>query len=320
VSDGEPLRVGIVGVGAHAVNAILPALPVAGFRLAATCARHLDHAEEVARRFGAERAFDDVDRMLGEFELDAVAVVVPPDQFAPVITACLDAGKPVFTEKPAANDAAEAARLAEHAAATGVPVLVGYMKRFGSAYRTAREIMRRPEFGAPTLGSFTWSMGPFAHRFDLRDWLFENPVHHFDLARFFFGELDDLHAVRGEGPEHTVVVTAKSTSGALISIRANTTGSWEQRNEALEIFGQGHSLFVENLDTCTWRPPERPERVWRPNYTVPLAANMTGATMGFVSELEHFGAVLRDGVPCESDLGSAAATLELTSRIARLVL
>jgi hypothetical protein len=47
---------------------------------------------------------------------------------------------------------------------------------------------------------------------------------------------------------------------------------------------------------------------------------MTGATMGFVSELEHFRAVLVDRVPCESDLASAAATLRLTHRIAELAL
>ena len=158
--------------------------------------------------------------------------------------------------------------------------------------------MGRPGFGAPTLGSFSWSMGPFADRFGMRDWLFENVVHHFDLARFFFGELSDVHVVRGPGREHTVVVSATSESGAVISIRANTTGSWEQRNEAVEIFGEGHSLYVDNLDTCTYRPPERPEQVWRPNYTVPVSANMTGATMGFVRELEHFREVLAEGATC----------------------
>ena len=314
------MRVGAVGVGAHAVNAVLPNVPVAGLELVATCARHLEHAETVGRRFGAEHAFDDVERMLEECELDGVIVVVPPDQFYAVISACIARRVPVFTEKPAANDAAEARQLAEQAADAQVPVVVGYMKRFAGAYRLAKELMGRPGFGSPTLGSFTWSMGPFASRFDMRDWLFENPVHHFDLARFFFGELEDLQVVRGRGDEYTVVVTATSTSGAVVSIRANTTGSWEQRNEAVEIFGQGHSLFVENLDTCTWRPPERPERVWRPNYTVPVAANMTGATLGFVTELEHFRAVVRDGVECESDIASAAATLALTSRIADQVL
>jgi predicted dehydrogenase len=273
----------------------------------------------VGRRFGAELAFDELERMLDETELEGVIVVVPPDQFFGIVQTCVRRGLPVFAEKPAANDAAEARALAAEAEAAGVPVLVGYMKRFAGGYRLARELMSRAEFGAPTLGSFTWSMGPFAHRFGMRDWLFENPVHHFDLARFFFGELDDLHAVRGTGDEHTVVVTATAASGAIVSIRANTTGSWEQRNEAVEIFGTGHSLLVENLDTCTWRPPERPERVWRPNYTVPVAANMTGATMGFVTELEHFREVVRDGVRCESDIASAAATLELTTRIAARV-
>jgi predicted dehydrogenase len=318
--DPGPVRVGVVGAGIHAVNAILPALPAAGLTLAATCARHIGHARAAAERFGAAEAFDDVDRMLGQVELDAIVVVVPPDQFLEVISASIHRGVPVFAEKPGANDAAEAGVLADEAAAFGVPVMVGYMKRFAGAYRRAQEIVRRPEFGAPALGSFTWSMGPFADRFDIRDWLFENPVHHFDLARFFFGDLGRIHVVRGKGREHTVVVTAESASGALVSIRATTTGSREQRNESVEVHGDGHSLVVENLDTCIWRPPTRPELVWRPNYTVPVAANMTGATMGFVPELEHFRRAVVDGVACESDMASAAETLSLTSRIAEQVL
>jgi predicted dehydrogenase len=314
------MRIGAIGVGAHAVNAILPNIPVAGMTLAATCARHLDRAEAVGARFGVARAFDEVERMLEEVDLDGVVVVVPPDQFLGVIQACIRRGVPVFTEKPAASDAAEARALAEEAADAGVPVVVGYMKRFAGGYRTAKEITAKPEFGAVTLGSFTWSMGPFARRFDMRDWLFENPVHHFDLARFFFGELEELHVLRGRGSEHTVVVIATTSSGAIVNIRANTTGSWEQRNESVEIFGEGNSLFVDNLDTCTWRPPKRPELVWRPNYTVPVTRNTTGATMGFVTELEHFRRVVTEGIPCESDIASAAATLELTSRIAEQVL
>jgi predicted dehydrogenase len=313
-----PLRVGAVGVGVHAVNAILPNLPVAGFQLAATCARHLDRAETAARRFGADGAFDSVERMLEVSDLDGVVVVVPPEDFFGVVETCIRRGIPVFAEKPAANDAAEAHALAAQAAEAGVTVMVGYMKRFALGYQRAREVVGRPEFGTPSLGSFTWSMGPFAHRFGMRDWLFENVVHHFDLARFFFGELSDVHVLRGPGSEHTVVVSALSASGAVVSINANTTGSWAQRNEAVEIFGNGHSLYVENLDTCTHRPPERPEHVWRPNYTVPVAANMTGATMGFATELEHFRQVLAEGARCESDIASAAATLDLTGTIARL--
>ncbi len=316
----EPMRVGAIGVGIHALTSILPNLPGAGMTLSATCARHLDRAEAAAARFGARAAFDDAERMLDAVALEGVVVVVPPDQFSSVVRACIRRGVPVFAEKPAANDAAEAADLAAEAAESGVPVVVGYMKRFAGAYRLAKELTAKPEFGALTMGSFTWSMGPFADRFDLRDWLFENPVHHFDLARFFFGELEDIHVRRRKGTEHTIAVLATSESGALMNIRANTTGSWEQHNEAVEIFGEGHSLFVDNIDTCTWRPPTRPERTWRPNYTVPVALNMTSATMGFGPELEHFRRVVTEGIPNESDIASAAATLALTSQIAEQAL
>lgn len=127
------MRVG--GVGVHAANAILPNLPVAGLTLAATCARHLDYAQAAAARFGAERAFDDVERMLEETDLDGVVVVVPPDEFFEVVQACIRRRVPVFAEKPAANDAAEAKSLADEAAQAAVPVMVGYMKRFAGSYR-----------------------------------------------------------------------------------------------------------------------------------------------------------------------------------------
>jgi predicted dehydrogenase len=313
-------RVGAVGVGAHATASILPSLPVAGLRLAATCARHLERAQDAADRFGAPHAFAGVEEMLDRVELDGVVVVVPPDQFFAVLAACLDRGLPVFAEKPAANDGAEADELAARAERAGVPVVVGYMKRFAAGYLRARELASRPEFGPLTMASFTWTMGGFSNRFSFRDWLFENPVHHFDLARFFCGELDELHVLGSGGREYAGAIVARSQSGALVNIRICTTGSWEQRNEAVELIGDGHAVLVENLDTCIYRPPERPEQVWRPNYTVPVQANTTGETMGFVRELAHFRDVVADGVAPQSDIASAAATLRLTTRIAERVL
>src|SRR5262245_21614163 len=213
------MRVGVIGVGIHAQSAILPALPQAGLKLTATCARHLEHAEKVAAVFGAEHSFDDVGRMLDEAVLDGVIVIVPPDQFAGVIRPCMDRRVPIFAEKPAANDADEAQELAHEANRLAVPIVVGYMKRFASAYRKARDITQRAEFGALTMGSFTWSMGSFSDRFSMRDWLFENPVHHFDLARFFFGELGELHVLSRTDREYSVAILGRSESGALVNIR-----------------------------------------------------------------------------------------------------
>ena len=92
----------------------------------------------------------------------------------------------------------------------------------------------------------------------------------------------------------------------------------DQRNEYAEVYGKGHALWVENVDTCIHRPPQRPERVWRPNYTVPVAESSAATIMGFVPELEHFRAVAMDGAENLSDIASAARTLELAERLCEI--
>ena len=131
------MRVAVVGVGRHASRNIYPSLAMAGLEIVAICARHQGRAEAAAARWGARDAFDSAARMLGSVDLDGVVICVQPPEYAPLITLCLQAGKPVFCEKPGASSSAEASELARLSATTAVPVVVGYMKRFAPAYRRA---------------------------------------------------------------------------------------------------------------------------------------------------------------------------------------
>jgi predicted dehydrogenase len=315
-----PLRVGAIGCGAHARGVVWPELPGSGLVLRAICSRRLDSARLAARSFGVRHAFDDVEQMLDEIELDGLVIVVPPEAFGPLVRLAIERSLPAFVEKPAAADASEAAELADYAEQTGARIVVGYQKRFAAAYRRASMVIAEPEFGRPTLASFSWAMGPFLGRFNLREWLFENPVHHFDLARFFLGELSDVdvEAVDADG-EFALLLNARSASGALVAIQANTMASWQQHNESVQIFGRGSSVFVDNVDTCVHRPAAAPESVWRPNYTVPARGNLSGETLGYGSELAHFHAVATGQIGSESDLRSAAETLKLANVIASAV-
>jgi predicted dehydrogenase len=258
-----------------------------------------------------------VHELLARADLDAIVVVLPVSAYGSVVRACLERGLPVFAEKPAAGSANEAAELAECARRGGVPAMVGYMKRFAPAYRRAKALMSEPSFGPPSLVSLRWAVGQYGGSCSLRDWLVENPVHHLDLARFLVGELEDPDVcfARVQGGEFVVAVQARSTSGAVVSLRLCTTASWEHENEAIEVFGRGSSLLVENVDTLRVRPPARPEHVWRPNYTVHGRENQSVFVAGFVPALEHFRAVVTEGVPCESDLENAEKTLRLAEAI-----
>lgn len=319
MSEDGAFRVGVVGVGRHASANLYPNLAGAGLQLVATCARHRERAEAAAARWGAPHAFDSFESMLASVELDGVAICVHAVDYAPVVRSCLEASKPVFCEKPGAASSAEALELAALSAQAGVPVVVGYMKRFAPAYRRAREIVRSAEFGQPSLGAFTFAMGRWPID-DLRDYLIDNPVHHLDLGRYFLGELTDLDAYLTELPQsgHAVAAIARSSSGAVCTFNFCTTASWNQRNEWAEVYGEGHAVWVENVDTCVYRPPEQPQQVWRPNYTVPWGDTSSAIMMGFLPALEHFRLVARGQEENLSDMASAAATLALAEALCEL--
>src|SRR6266542_2871793 len=78
---GDPLRIGVIGVGALALRGILPHLSqddVAGrVRIEALCDPALERAEAAAERYRVPHVFASVDQMLAEAEIDAVTVASP---------------------------------------------------------------------------------------------------------------------------------------------------------------------------------------------------------------------------------------------------
>ena len=313
---GRPMRIGVIGTGRHASANLYPSFADAGLELVATCARRRERAAAAAKRWGAPHAFDDPSEMLASVELDGVVVCVQPPDYAPLVRLCLETGAPVFTDKPGGATAADADELSQLSVETGVPVVVGWMKRFAPAYQRARELIRSDAFGQPTLGTFTFAMGRW-HDDDLRGYLIDNPGHHLDLARYLLGELSSLeaHVLEVPGVGWTLAVIATAASGALCTFNFCTTASWEHRNEYVEVYGAGHAVWVDNVERCTYRPPDGPEQTWRPNFTVPLPRNSGPTIMGFLPELEHFRAVVMDGAPNRSDMASAARTLALAERL-----
>jgi myo-inositol 2-dehydrogenase / D-chiro-inositol 1-dehydrogenase len=273
-------------------------------------------------RFGIPAAYTDIDRMFAECELEAVVVIVPPDAFAPLIHKAIDHGLHVFAEKPGAATASEATEIADAARERRVVAMVGYMKRFGTGFARARGLMRQPGFGPLTIASFKWTMGPMSDEHSsLESWLFENPIHHIDLARFYCGELHswNAHVAADAGDEFAMAVNALTVDGGVVSMQLSTTGSWEQHNERVELQGLGASAVVDNVDTCISRPSQGPELVWRPNYTVPSEENSSASTCGFLPELKAFASAIAGGEGHESDFASAAMTLDAVTQLARSI-
>jgi predicted dehydrogenase len=141
----ERLRTGVVGCGLVAQVMHLPYLRELDdrFEVRALCdisPRALAHAGAM---FPAASRHAQLDDLLGE-ELDAI-LVLTPGSHAPAAIAAAETDRHVFVEKPMCINPEEGRRMIAAAAASGVVLMVGYMKRYDPAYEQLHATLDRAE-------------------------------------------------------------------------------------------------------------------------------------------------------------------------------
>lgn len=130
------LHVGVVGGGLIAQAVHLPNLVSSAGRF--TVAAIADPSPKVLAALGAQYApvatYLDWRDMLEAGGLDALVVCSPQGTHTDVLLAGIELGLPSLVEKPLCITVADGEAIAAAAAAAGVVVQVGYMKRYASAY------------------------------------------------------------------------------------------------------------------------------------------------------------------------------------------
>ena len=136
------VRIGFAGVGAMGQCAHLRNYAsIPGCRVVALAERHASKGRQVAARYGVPRVYGDIAEMLAEEELDGIVASQPFNRHGRVLPALLEAGVPIFTEKPLAASVPVGERLVEQVAAGGAWHMVGYHKRSDPATMLAKEIL-----------------------------------------------------------------------------------------------------------------------------------------------------------------------------------
>ena len=255
----NPVRCALVGVGMMgSVHVqILHALPEAD--LVACC----DVDPGVADSLPSGMSFfGDLDRMLESQKLEAVFVCTPQEQHLPVVARCLEAGLPVFCEKPIAHDLADADALIGITRQAGGRLAVGHTMRFEPDYVALAMSVQDGDIGDPVSLSARRNVPAFegrllAHRTTLP---VEVGVHDFDLFRWLAGDVVRVQAMPastaslGEGAVDAVVATLRFASGAVGLVEFN----WVMNHRSglagdyrLAVFGTRGAGYVEMRDPVT---------------------------------------------------------------------
>ncbi|HYI26175.1 MAG TPA: Gfo/Idh/MocA family oxidoreductase [Thermomicrobiales bacterium] len=159
----QPLRAGILGAGTIATSrgGFLPGMMnMPGLvETVAIADPVVDRASSVAATFGIAHAFDSLDRMLDESDIDLVLNLTPIPLHASTSRAILEAGKHLVIEKPIATSLDEANELIALAERKGVTYVVAPPNLLDANRIEAKRLIDAGAIGKPCFARVRSSHG-----------------------------------------------------------------------------------------------------------------------------------------------------------------
>lgn len=142
-----PVRIGVVGLGYWGPNLARNFAALPGSELAWCCDGDPAARDRFAAAFRGTQFTADLDDLLADERLDAVALATPVPTHAALAERVLAAGKHCFVEKPLAQTVADAERTVAAAAAAGRILMVGHLLEYHPGLRKLKELADAGELG-----------------------------------------------------------------------------------------------------------------------------------------------------------------------------
>lgn len=252
------MRIAVIGAGRigqiHARNIAAHA----GAALAGVADAVVDAAEALATACAAPvLTLDDA------FRADAVCICAPTPTHADYIERAAAAGIPVFCEKPIDLSAARVRVCLDTVRRAGIPLMVGFNRRFDPSFSLLKQRLDAGEIGALELLTII-SKDPAPPPADyvaqsggiFRDMM----IHDLDMARFLLGEEPvTVHAaastlvdpaIGAAGDFDTAAVTLRTASGKICQI-ANSRRATYGYDQRIEAHGAAGLLRAGNMTATT---------------------------------------------------------------------
>jgi predicted dehydrogenase len=146
--NGHPIRVGVVGLGYWGPNIARNLAAIDGCEVRWLCDGDPSALERLASSFPRASTTTKLDELLGDGELDAIALATPVPTHAELAIAVARAGKHCFVEKPLATSAADAEAAVEAAADARRVLMVGHLLEYHPAVVRLKQLVDSHELGA----------------------------------------------------------------------------------------------------------------------------------------------------------------------------
>jgi predicted dehydrogenase len=201
---------GIIGCGDVTELKSGPAFnKVANSGLVAVMRRDAVKAQDYARRHCVPRWYDDAAKLINDPEVNAIYVATPPSSHEEYVIAAINAGKPVYVEKPMANDYAAACHVADAASAKNIKLVVAHYRREQPRFKKVKQLIDEKAIGEILLTRLELSKPPMTQEEMANPgigWRIDPAIaggglfhdlgtHQLDLMAYFFGPVEKVTGI-----------------------------------------------------------------------------------------------------------------------------
>lgn len=253
----ESIRWGMIGCGDVTEKKSAPSFnKINGSSLYGVTSRSKSKAVAYAERHHVPKVYDSADQLFGDPEIAAVYIATPPASHAVYAIQAMQAGKPVYVEKPMAADYQDCREMNRVSSETGMPLFVAYYRRSMDYFLKVKELIDNQVIGNILLVQSSLMVAPREEDRDSQNlpwrvvpeisgggYFYDMGCHALDILSYFFGKVKSVegwYANMGGlyKAEDTVTAAMRFENGLLFAGTWCFVASEDVAADTIEIIGE----------------------------------------------------------------------------------
>ncbi len=255
----SPVRFGLIGYGAWGQHHAASIAKTKGAQLVAIAERSEEARAAACKTHSDVTVLSDYRELVERDDLDAVDVIVPNRLHHEVATAVLNSGKHLLLEKPMCLTMRECDDVLGLAKAKSLRISINHEFRLSSLWGKVKNLVDDGVVGEPQYVLVELSRNPYRQgsdgwRFDIArvgDWILEEPIHFFDLARWYLSSVGEPETVYAAGnsrqPDHPELQDNCSAimkfSGGAYAVVSQTLAAFEH-HQTVKLTGTKGAIWA----------------------------------------------------------------------------
>ena len=177
--------------------------------LVAVMRRDAAKAKDYAQRHNVAKWYANADSLINDADVNAIYIATPPSSHEQYTIAALNAGKPVYVEKPMAVNAAAAKNMINAANEKNIKLVVAHYRREQPMFKKIKQLLAEKIIGDirfAKLEFYKKSLTKEELQIPKTAWRVDNAIaggglfhdlapHQLDLMYYFFGEADKVNGI-----------------------------------------------------------------------------------------------------------------------------